>query len=106
MIDGGNKNWLLNNVAYVGGSGFVVQQDKGDDGKNNKIWNCTAKGNAEVGILARENTEGNYIFNNTVSFNGLGEIPPGYDVQDENDNCENNNWRKNNFQTSEPPCIK
>lgn len=106
LIDGGNKNWLLNNVAYVGGSGFVVQQDKGDDSKNNKIWNCTAKGNAEVGILARENTEGNYIFNNTVSFNGLGEIPPGYDVQDENDNCENNNWRKNNFQTSEPPCIK
>lgn len=108
LIDGGNENWLLNNAAYVGGSGFVVQGEDGTGpgGNYNKIWNCTAIGNAEVGILAGKDTEGNYIFNNKVSFNGLGVTPYGNDVQDNNLNCENNNWRKNNFETSNPDCIK
>ncbi len=92
----GDENWLINNRAIGNAEdGFDVS------GNRNTFKTNSSKDNLESGFTFDYNTTGNKIFRNEALSNGK------IDIEAENDaDCENNLWKNNRFETSNPACIK
>ena len=92
----GDGNRLINNRAIGNAEdGFDVS------GNRNTFKTNSSKDNLESGFTFDYNTTGNKIFRNEALENRK------IDIEAENDaDCENNLWKNNRFETSNPACIK
>lgn len=88
----GGENKLIGNVSIDAGSdGIDIDED------DNEVSGNQISGSGIDGIQA--NNSENRITGNTVS--GSGE----YDMFDSNDNCDQNLWEGNQFETRNQDCI-
>jgi hypothetical protein len=97
-IDKGAGIWVIGNQAIANGDEGIEVEKKAKDSfiKFNK-----AIANEKRGIEVREGATGNFIKFNKAIFNDK------VDLRDKNEKCDNNTWRWNTFDTSEPAeCIQ
>jgi hypothetical protein len=122
----GNGNLLVENVVTFegdpGGAGFSVR------GSNNRLTRNVAVGGGDRPDGIRVSGTGNVIENNVTLDNeavggdgpstgilvsGTGNVirnnvavDNDLDLQDTHGECVSNTWRRNTFETSDPPCIE
>jgi len=80
--------------------GFQIQDNVSDV----TIERCITINNAQDGIEIEEAAIGNYIKRNIVFANGDGI--DFFDLTDGNYDCDNNEWKRNKFKTSNIECIE
>jgi hypothetical protein len=92
----GDHNWVIGNQALVNvNDGIEI-----DEGVGIKVIRNTAIGNGERGIEVRDGAQNSSIKFNKAIFND------NRDLQDRNDDCDDNRWRWNTFDTNKPNCIQ
>lgn len=72
------------------------------EGNNTLIKSNSVFDNAANGI--RVDSLNNDILDNKTGGNGVG-IENAFDLHDSNENCDNNTWSNNSFDTANPPCT-
>lgn len=72
------------------------------EGNNTLIKSNSVFDNAANGI--RVDSLNNDILDNKTGGNGV-EIENAFDLHDSNENCDNNTWSNNTFDTANPPCT-
>ena len=97
---GGENHKATHNIAsHNGQDGFHV------NGGGNTLRRNMAIGNEESGILVDGGAENNILKKNVAQ--GNGKQNGGFDLEDKNPNCDNNQWRWNVFGTANPvTCIR
>ena len=92
----GDHNWVIGNQALVNvNDGIEI-----DEGVGTKVIRNIAIGNGNRGIEVRDKAQNSSIKFKKAIFNG------SRDLQDRNDDCDDNRWRWNTFDTSKPDCIQ
>lgn len=97
----GNNDVFVRNVARDGAQGFTVQGD------NNVLTANRAENNFDDGIDVAAGATGNKLKRNSGSGNGTAASEPGggFDLEDDNPNCDSNSWRQNTG-TRNQTCIQ
>lgn len=99
-VNGGNHNsFIHNNLTGNPSDGLLLF-----NAKNNAVRQNTADGNGLNGIEVGMLGSGNIIDHNTAFGNGQGGSA-GFDLVDQNMNCDHNMWTNNSFNLSSPVCI-
>ncbi len=117
----GGSNTLTNNTATGGFlTGIFVDGDRnkltsntskgnldgiGINGEFNTLEQNTANSNEADGIFINSPFAGNLVSGNKATGNAFGRSDK-FDLDDFNDECTSNEWKKNKFHTKNPSCIR
>jgi parallel beta helix pectate lyase-like protein len=95
-IEGDHNQLTLNTATGNKGSGIFVPGD------SNTLKFNNASGNILDGIGIFDGHVGNHVLQNKAKGNGVSF----FDLEDGNEECTSNKWKRNRFVTKDPVCIR
>jgi hypothetical protein len=105
-VNGGNENrFIRNNLGGNSLDGLHLS-----NGNNNVVHQNTADSNGvngiEVGTLGSVNTGSGNTIDGNIALGNNAQVSGGADLADQNNNCTQNTWTNNSFNSNSPGCIQ